>query len=406
MERCDVLNQISGEWETIANMVQANSQRVIQAFADGGASQVDWSGSTGYGYDDRGRDILDSVYAQVFQAERALVRPQWVSGTHVLATALRAMLGPDDVLWIVDGKLYDTLSPLVGTEHRQSLGRLGVRVQRADFDDQAQTFSATAGSVLSPPQVVFIQRTRGYSVEDPASRERVTHIIEAAHRLGAFVLVDNCYGEFTECSEPTAWGADLIAGSLLKNPGGGLAPTGGYVAGRRDLVEQVSDVLIAPNLGGEVGPTGPYLRLFGQGFFLAPLLVGEALMGQTYARALWHAAGFPTSPAVSAIHDMITAIRLDAPERVERFCRAVQSLGPLDGRARPEAWDMPGYQDPVIMAQGGMIAGGSLELSCDAPMRSPYWVYLQGGLSRWHTVMAAEYALNAVGGVSIDVRGR
>ena len=393
MPRDTILQTIEPQWRSISAIVRQNSERVIQAFADQGASQADLAGTTGYGYDDRGRQVLDEVVAQAFGADSAVVRALWVSGTHVLVTALKALLEPGDHLWLAGGRVYDTLRPLLGRDHSQSLGRRGVKVFDVACDANGQ-FHPQPGTPL--PKVVFIQRSRGYSLEPSWDRRLISAMIQDAHRLGAWVLVDNCYGEFTEVSEPTAWGADLIAGSLLKNPGGGVAPTGGYVAGRRELVDRIADELTAPTMGREVGPTGSYLRLFAQGFFLAPGIVGEALMGAAYARALWHQAGVPVEPRFDVVHEMITAIRLGRPDRVEKFCRVVQSLGPMDSRAVPEAWDMPGYDDKVIMAAGGMIAGGSLELSCDAPMRPPYWVYLQGGLSRWHMVMAAERTLQVL----------
>lgn len=227
--------------------------------------------------------------------------------------------------------------------------------------------------------------------------ETIKPLVEAAHRRGAWVVVDNCYGEFTDTSEPGHWGADIVVGSLMKNPGGGLAPTGAYVAGQERLVGLVADMLYAPGLGLEVGPTSDFLRIFAQGLFIAPSIVAEALMGGAYVRALARQWGWMAEPADDwHPNDIVTAIRLGNPGHVERFCQAIQAASPIDSLARPEAWAMPGYQDPVIMAAGGFVAGASLELSCDAPMRPPYWVYLQGGLSRWHTILAGEEALWAV----------
>ncbi len=386
------VEQVRPVWRQIATTVQINTLRVIEAFAETGINQTDLAGSTGYGYGDRGREGLDRVYAAALNAEAALVRPQWASGTHVLTTALKALLAPGEELWIADGRVYDTLQPLLGHSHPLSLGRRGIRVRDAALSPSG-TFTPLSRGEERGPKLVFIQRSRGYTVDGEWDRDRIRRTIAAAHALGAYVVVDNCYGEFTEVDEPTAWGADLIAGSLLKNPGGGIAPTGGYVAGKAELVRLVGEELIAPTVGTEVGPTGPYLRLFAQGLFLAPQLVGEAMMGAAYFRWRWANAGFDVRPEPSQ-PDLITAIRLQEPGRVERFCRAIQQLGPIDARAIPQPWEMPGYADPVIMASGGMIAGASLELSCDAPMRPPYWVYVQGGLSRWHAVMACERALN------------
>ncbi len=386
------VERVQSVWQQIAATERVNSLRVIEAFADSGLNQTDLAGSTGYGYGDRGRESLDRVFAAALNAEAALVRPQWASGTHVLTTTLKALLAPGDELWIADGRVYDTLHPLLGDTHPLSLGRRGVRVRQAWLSPSG--IFMPVEKCDRRPQWVFIQRSRGYSPDLEWDRERIRQVIAAAHALGASVLVDNCYGEFTEAEEPTAWGADLIAGSLLKNPGGGIAPTGGYVAGKAELVRLVGDELIAPTLGSEVGPTGPYLRLFAQGLFLAPQLVGEALMGAAYFRSRWTEAGYEVRPEPS-MPDLITAIRLQEPTRVKRFCRAIQQLGPIDAHVIPEPWEMPGYADPVIMAAGGMIAGASLELSCDAPMLPPYWVYVQGGLSRWHAVMACERSLLA-----------
>jgi cystathionine beta-lyase family protein involved in aluminum resistance len=383
-----VLAAVRPAWSAIDALVADNSARVIEAFADVGMSQAELNGSLGYGYDDRGREKLDAVYAGVFSSESAAVRAQWTSGTHVLATVLRALVQPGRSIWVAFGEIYDTLRPLVGSTHPLGLGRHGIEVLTVDPD---------APPPPGPkPALVFAQRSRGYGRRASLGREAIRRLAEFAHTHGAWLVVDNCYGEFTATAEPTAWGADLVAGSLIKNPGGGLAPTGGYVAGRRELVDQVLEMLTAPGIGGEVGATAPYLRLFAHGFFLAPVMVGEALAGAAYLRRRFADAGFEVDPEPGAMGDVVSAVRLGSRARVERFAAAVQGLCPVDNRARPEAWKMPGYDDPVIMAAGGFVAGATLELSCDAPMRAPYWIYVQGGLSRWHGVLAAERALAAV----------
>lgn len=379
-------------WTAIDELVAENSLRVLEAFAGAGLNQSDLGGTLGYGYDDRGREKLDAIYAAVFQAESAAVRSQWVSGTHAIATALRALVRSGQALWVAFGEIYDTLGPLVGSTHPLSLGRAGVDVVAVD--------PGAPPPAGTKPGVVFAQRSRGYGRRTALGIGEIRRLAEFAHTHGAWLVVDNCYGEFTAEAEPTAWGADLIVGSLIKNPGGGVAPTGGYVAGRAELVEQVLEMLTAPGLGGEVGATGPYLRLLAQGFFLAPTMVGEALAGAAYLRRRFHDAGFLVDPEPSTTGDVVSAIRLGDAERVRRFAAAVQGLCPVDSRAIPEAWDMPGYDDPVIMAAGGFVAGASLELSCDAPMRAPYWIYVQGGLSRWHGVLAAERALAAVSSIN------
>lgn len=385
------LQSVEPSWARIAERVRDNSQRVMEAFERHSLSAADLRGSGGYGYDDRGRDRLDAVYAAVFGSEAALVRPQWISGTHALSSVLHALLLPGDELWVVSGPVYDTLQALMGDPHHPaSLVRRGVTVR---FGNRPGVFPTAAQT----PKVVYIQRSRGYQPRPSWGREEMEPLIAAAHRMNAAVVVDNCYGEFTQTEEPTHWGADLAVGSLLKNPGGGLAATGAYIAGQEELVKQVADYFIAPGQGREVGPTGEYLRQMVQGLFLAPMMVGEALAGSVYARRRFEHSGFVVEPgAQDDIWDMVSAIRLQTQNRVERFCAAIQRTSPIDADARPQAWEMPGYPDPVIMAQGGFVPGGSLELSCDAPMRPPYWIYLQGGLNRWQTIRAAERALKAV----------
>ncbi|MDA8193162.1 MAG: methionine gamma-lyase family protein [Thermaerobacter sp.] len=387
---------IQRAWEPITAIVADNAARVIHAFSESGLTAPDLAGTAGYGYDDRGRERLDRLVARLFGAEAALVRSQWASGTHVLTTVLRGLLRPGDTLWIAGGPVYDTLNRFLYGPGRGCLPDLGVTVATLGLSAEgAPDWSSAAHQ--PGPTVVYAQRSRGYQERPAWGPAQLAAIADQAHRLGATVVVDNCYGEFTETEEPTHWGADLAAGSLLKNPGGGIAPTGGYVAGRRHLVEQVADALFAPSLGLEIGPTGSYQRLMAQGWFMAPTLVGEALMGAIYARYLFDRAGYRVSPAPgNPQHDIVTAIDVGSAERVMRFCRAVQAVSPVDAMAHPEPWRMPGYDHEVIMAAGGFVPGGSLELSADAPLRPPYRVYLQGGLSRWHAVLAADAALAAL----------
>ncbi|MBX5466747.1 MAG: methionine gamma-lyase family protein [Firmicutes bacterium] len=374
-------------WEAIEAVVWTNTQRVLAAFTESGLQTVDLRGTTGYGYQDRGRERLDAIYARVFEAEAAMVRLQWVSGTHALATVLKALLLPGDELWVAGQAVYDTLTTLLqDSAHPQGLLRRGVQVR---FLPPDQWPEAGTG-----PKVVYIQRSRGYQGQVTWTRKTLEPVIAAAHRLGALVVVDNCYGEFTEEQEPTAYGADLAVGSLIKNPGGGLAPTGAYVAGRQTLVEAVADYFFAPGLGREVGPTLDLLTPMAQGLFLAPAAVGEALMGAAYLRHRFVQAGYAVDPLpAEGLAEMVTALTLGSRGAVERFCRVVQAASPVDSQAVPEGWEMPGYPDPVIMAAGTFVAGASLELTCDAPLRPPYRVYVQGGLSRWHTVAVTEKAL-------------
>lgn len=382
-------------WRHVESLVAHNAMRVIKAFANGGLSAPDLAGSAGYGYDDRGRERLDGIVAEIFGAETALVRMQWSSGTHTIITALRGMLSAGDVLWIAGAPVYDTLSPFLFGDHPSGLKALGITVVslgltpdgRVDWPD-----------TLAPrPQVVYAQRSRGYQDRPSWGQGQFEDIADHAHALGAAVLVDNCYGEFTKPEEPTAWGIDVVAGSLLKNPGGGIAPTGGYVAGRKVWVDRIAEALFGPAIGREIGPTGDVFRSIAQGWFIAPTMVGEALMGGIYAQWLFDKAGYSVSPRFGdAPYDIVTAIDLRSAGQVVAFCQAVQSMSPVDATAHPEPWDMPGYSHEVIMAAGGFVPGGSLELSADGPMRAPYRVYLQGGLSRWHTKLAADAALEAI----------
>lgn len=383
-------------WQRIEDITADNAVRVLKAFRNAGLSSPDLAGSTGYGYDDRGRSRLDQIVADIFGTEKALVRAQWVSGTHALATAVKALLQPGDHLWIAGGPIYDTLHRLFFSKEPGGLAAHGVVVRSVPWNQGQPDWEQM--SRWPGPDVIYVQRSRGYQLRPSWGRAWMRPVIGKAHSLGAVVIVDNCYGEFTGTEEPTHWGADMVVGSLLKNPGGGVAPTGAYVAGRSALVERIADELFAPGIGLEVGPTGPYQRLMAQGWFLAPQMVGEALLGGVYASDLFARAGFSVDPRPdeSERNDIITAIRLGRPDFVERFVRAVQAHSPIDSHVVPEAWSMPGYEHPVIMAAGGFVAGGSLELSADAPMREPYWVYLQGGLNRWHTMVAAEAALAAL----------
>lgn len=371
-------------------MVRANTRRMVDAFRLSGLTSVDLMGSTGYGYDDRGRSRLDEIVASVFGTESAMMRSQWASGTHALTTALKAVTVQSGRLVIVSGTPYDTILPTLS-----QLEKRGVKVEIGYLSVQSDRRVFPAD--LAPRDVVYIQRSRGYASRPSWGKSEIAPIVEWARQAHAIVMVDNCYGEFTQPEEPGHWGADLVVGSLMKNPGGTIAPTGAYVAGRRDLVQQVAEELYSPGIGGEVGATAPYLRLMAQGFFLAPQLVGESLMGGLY---LSHAAfqrGIAAWPAYDDANrnDIVVALDLERADRVVAFCRAIQAWSPVDATASPEPWQMPGYDHPVVMAAGGFVSGGSLELSADAPMRPPYTVYVQAGTNRWHTELAVDAALNS-----------
>lgn len=387
------INRVMRErWEAVERTVEVNTGRVLEAFRLSGLSSPDLLGTTGYGYDDRGRALLDRIVAQIFGTESAILRAQWASGTHALATSLRALLRPGSRLWIASGPVYDTLQPMLS-----ELRELGVVVTQLGLSEEGFPEWPAPEPKLAP-DVVYVQRSRGYSGRASWGASTLVPVIEKAHRHGAYVLVDNCYGEFTGPEEPGHWGADVVVGSLMKNPGGGIAPTGAYVAGSASLVRRVADTLYAPGIGLEVGATSPYQRLMAQGLFLAPQMVGEALMGGLYVGQRFADQGYDVHPRPDDLdrNDIVTAIELGEASRVIRFCQAIQAWSPVDASALPEPWEMPGYPHPVIMAAGGFVSGASLELSADAPMRPPFRVYLQGGLSRWHTMLAGEAALSAV----------
>lgn len=375
-----------------------NLDRVLTTFRRVRLSAADLEGSAGYGYGDTGREKLEAAFAELMGTESALVRPQLVSGTQALATMLKAVVEPGQHL-ILAGPVYDTLKPLLDPRATapSSLHIRGVKITPIPVDEPGLNRQALTQALAQDPDWVYIQRSRGYQRRPSWGQDYCRELIRDAHAAGARTLVDNCYGEFTDVEEPGHWGADLLAGSLLKNPGGGLAPTGGYVAGRQHLIKRVADELYAPGLGGEVGPTGPYLRLFWQGLFYAPHAVSEALIGAALASEILEDAGLTVDPRPTSWprQDIITAVTFPDCASLLAACRAVQEVSPIDSYVVPEPWQMPGYPEPVVMAAGGFVPGGSLELSADAPMRSPWQLFLQGGVMRQHTILAARRIVNA-----------
>ncbi|WP_438432904.1 aminotransferase class I/II-fold pyridoxal phosphate-dependent enzyme [Gorillibacterium sp. sgz500922] len=381
-------------------LAEANQWKVIEAFQRHKVSDFHFAGSTGYGYNDRGREVLDLVYAQVFGAEAALVRPHFVSGTHTIGTALFGILRPGDKLLYITGSPYDTLHNVIGTgrDGSGSLADFGVSFDAVNLNAQGKPdWNAIADALTPDTRVVGIQRSRGYAWRASFTVEEIGEMVRFVKnkKPDAIVFVDNCYGEFTELTEPTEAGADLIAGSLIKNPGGGIAPTGGYVAGRADLVEKTAYRLTAPGIGGEVGAMLGTMRSLFQGLFLAPHLVGQALKGSVFAAALFEDLGFDTQPRWQDTRtDLIQAIRFTGPDHLIAFVQGIQKASAVDAHVVPEPWDMPGYEDPVIMAAGTFIQGGSLELSADAPVREPFIAYMQGGLTYAHAKLGVLHALS------------
>ena len=378
---------VAAQFSHIDAIAQANSQRVLSAFQTHRVAENFFAGTTGYGYDDLGRDRLDQIYADLFGTEDALVRIQFVNGTHAITCALFGALKAGDVLVSAVGAPYDTLLGVVGVVDKGhgSLKNYGVEYRQVDLTDNTPDKEKLAQAVREPRvRAVLIQRSKGYATRASLSVDEIRELcaIVRENNPNAAILVDNCYGEFVEEREPTHVGADLAVGSLIKNPGGGLAPTGAYIAGRRDLVEGAAMRLTCPGIGRECGSTLGNNRLLYQGLFLAPHTVAQAVKTAVFSARLMELLGYSTEPKSDAIrHDIIQMIHLGSPEAVKRFCKGIQSGAPVDSFVTPEPWDMPGYDSQVIMAAGAFIQGASIELSADAPMREPYTVYLQGGLT-------------------------
>ena len=379
--------ELAPQFARIDGVAEENTARVLSAFQKHRVAEGYFAGTTGYGYDDLGRDKLDEIYAELFGTESALVRIQFVNGTHAIAAALFGALRAGDVLASAVGAPYDTLLGVIGAVDKGhgSLKDYGVEYRQVELLDNKPDLEGIARTASDPRvRAVLIQRSRGYSTRASLSVEEIGKMcrrIKAVNPNTA-VIVDNCYGEFVEPLEPTHVGADLAAGSLIKNPGGGLAPTGGYIAGRRDLVEGAAMRLTVPGIGGECGCTLGQSRLLYQGLFLAPHTVAQALKTAVFAAKVMDLLGYRAEPASGEVrHDIIQMLRMGEPEALKKFCKGIQFGAPVDSYVTPEPWDMPGYDCQVIMAAGAFIQGASIELSADAPMREPYTVYLQGGLT-------------------------
>lgn len=376
-------------FEAIDGVAELNQMKVIRGMQVNRVSDVHFAATTGYGYNDLGRDTLEEVYASVFHGESGLVRPQLISGTHALHVALSGNLRPGDELLSPVGKPYDTLEEVIGI--RESVGSLkeyGVTYRQVDLlEDGSFDYDGIAKALNDKTKLVTIQRSKGYATRPTLSVERIGELIAFVKGIKPEVIcmVDNCYGEFVEEREPTDVGADMIVGSLIKNPGGGLAPIGGYIVGRKDCVDRASFRLSAPGLGKEVGASLGINQALFQGLFLAPTVVAGALKGAVFAANVYERLGFSVVPdGRESRHDIIQAITLGTPEGVIAFCKGIQSAAPVDSYVTPEPWDMPGYDSQVIMAAGAFVQGSSIELSADGPIKPPYAVYFQGGLTWFH----------------------
>ena len=387
----------------LARMERENFARVLAAFQEENVGAQHFALSTGYGFDDMSRDTLCRVYARALGAESALVRPQITCGTHALAVTLFGLLRPGQNMLAAAGRPYDTLESVIGIEKKVdgSLADWGVGYGEVELNaDGTPNLPAIEAAVNEKTGLVLVQRSRGYAWRPALTLEQIGAISEAVHRKNprAVVMVDNCYGEFTDTREPVSVGADIMAGSLIKNIGGGLAPTGGYVAGREECVARVADRVGCPGIGAEAGSYAASYRPFYQGLYMAPHTVMQAIRGAALCARAYELAGYETSPAFDAHRtDIIQAIKLHSPEKMVAFCQALQAVSPIDSFARPEPDDMPGYADQVIMAAGTFVSGASIELSADGPIREPYTIYWQGGLVYEQCRLAVKKTLEAVG---------
>ncbi|SFS58326.1 methionine gamma-lyase family protein [Paenibacillus sp. 453mf] len=395
-------HKIESRLREVDLVIDSNQWKVINAFQRHQVSDFHFAGSTGYAYNDRGREVLDEVYADVFGAEAALVRPHFASGTHTIATALFGVLRPGDELLYITGRPYDTLHKVIGKpdDGTGSLYDFGITYRETDLTPEGLVdFAAVEQAIHSNTKVIGIQRSRGYDWRSSFTVQQIKEMIEKVKAIkpDVIVFVDNCYGEFTEEQEPTEVGADLIAGSLIKNPGGGIAETGGYICGKAKYVQLAAYRLTAPGIGGEVGAMLGTTRGIYQGLYLAPSTVGQAVKGSIFASAMFEAVGFETKPAWNEIRtDLIQAVSFSGPEHLIAFVQGIQRAAAVDSHVVPEPWDMPGYEHPVIMAAGTFIQGGSLELSADAPIREPYIGYMQGGLTYSHVKYGVLMALQTM----------
>ncbi len=377
-----------------------NTKKVLECLQKHQVASRHFAPTTGYGYDDVGRDTLEKIFAELFETQSAIVRPHIASGTHALSMALFGLLCPGDDLIYASGAPYDTLADVIGINQQAagSLAEMGVTYQQVELDQEGNLDLQAIRQKMKPTtKVVAIQRSCGYALRKSLMPQDVQPLADMLHTQfpNACLMVDNCYGEFVCEKEPTSYGADLCVGSLIKNPGGGLAPTGGYLVGKEALIERISYRLTAPGIGREVGSYAGSYQPFYQGLFMAPHTVAQALKTAVLAASVFESLGMQSAPSINAERsDIIQALVLGNDERLIAFCQGIQMASPIDSMALPEPWDMPGYQNQVIMAAGTFVSGASIELSADAPMREPYAAYLQGGLTYGHGKLAIQSALS------------
>ena len=397
----EIEKELSGRFAGIDETAEKNQLKVLSAMQKNHVSEACFAATTGYGYNDLGRDTLEKVYADCFHTEAALVRPQITCGTHALAVALSANLRPGDELLSPVGKPYDTLEEVIGIRPSPgSLKEYGVSYRQVDLkDDGSFDYEGIRKAITGKTKMVTIQRSKGYQARPTLSVARIGELIRFIKDIkpDTICMVDNCYGEFVEETEPSDAGADMIVGSLIKNPGGGLAPIGGYICGTEECIRQCAYRLSAPGLGQEVGASLGVLPSFYQGFFLAPVVTAGALKGAIFAAAAFEKLGFSVLPSSKeSRHDIIQSVTLKSPEALAAFCSGIQSAAPVDSFVTPEPWDMPGYDAQVIMAAGAFIQGSSIELSADGPLKEPYNVFFQGGLTWYHAKFGIMKAINTM----------
>ena len=385
----DVLSHLHEEFHKIDKVAEYNQLKVIKAFQNHKISDAHFATTTGYGYNDLGRDALEEAYADVFKTEDALVRPQIVSGTHAITLALSANLYPGDKMLYITGKPYDTLDEVIGIrDNESSLAEYGITYGQVDLTEDGEfDFDGIKEAITDDVKLIAIQRSSGYDTRPSLSVDKIGEAIEFIKNINEdiIVMVDNCYGEFVETKEPSEFGADMVVGSLIKNPGGGLAPIGGYICGTKKCITRCSYKLTSPGLGKEVGANLGVIRSLYQGLFLAPTVTAAALKGAIFASYLFDGYGFTLNPKKDVIRaDIIQSIEFNNADCVIAFCKGIQEAAAIDSHLTPEPWDMPGYDSKVIMAAGSFIQGASIELSADGPIKPPYAVYFQGGLTFPH----------------------
>ena len=400
----NVLENLKERFEAIDEVAEYNQLKVIAAMQKNRVAEMHLSGTSGYGYNDEGRDTLERVYADIFKTEDALVRPQIICGTHALNVAISSNLRPGDELLSPVGKPYDTMDEIIGIRpSKGSLAEYNISYRQVDLlDDGSFDYDAIREGINEKTRLVTIQRSKGYADRPTLSVERIGELIKFIKNIKPDVIcmVDNCYGEFIETIEPSDVGADMVVGSLIKNPGGGLAPVGGYICGKKEYVDNAAFRLTAPGLGSELGASLGVNPSFYQGLFLAPTVSAGALKGAIFAARLYEKLGYRVIPnGTEERYDIIQAVELETPEKLIAFCKGIQAAAPVDSHVTPEPWDMPGYDSQVIMAAGAFVQGSSIELSADGPIKPPYAVYFQGGLTWPHAklgiLMSLEYLVRA-----------